>query len=401
MRAWAAVSLLSALCLSVPHSGEADSCNNADPTGELAGVAGDFEMLPDPQDPAANLIFISNVADGHSSIVAARIDGTTGMPHPGTLTTIATNFIGQTSQNGPEFVQLPSGALGVLYRGGARGVFGVFRHPAPSSWEDFQYDVTGAKSTTPSPLPSTVPGAYDGGGLALQQYTYAQFLGACSGKCYGAMPWGTSTDVVRVLADQYGLFVPVANGDTNAITQSPRDGWLFLSACDVAGSCGLYQAEIDGDGGFVPGTVQLLAPIRGTAASTWLAAQRHPVTGTIVLFSRGTGTNNAVDVWEQPAFGGALRLLGRVPVIDSDHYRVRESPTEIVLHFLVRSGKDAGSYVIPVSASDNTLQVGPAEFVGTAAGGPKFEWLPAAGKFALYYRISRYPSQVFRCWVTP
>ena len=76
------------------------NCESADPKGALASVAGDFEIMADPQDSAGNLIFISNVASGASTVVAARLSATTGQVTAGTLTTIADKFLGVSSING-------------------------------------------------------------------------------------------------------------------------------------------------------------------------------------------------------------------------------------------------------------------------------------------------------------
>ena len=86
-------------------------CSLVDPSNVVTGVGGDYELMVDPQDPDGNLIFTANLANGASSIVVARVDGSTGMFIDGSLTTIANNFNGKAKINGPEFVQLSSGGI--------------------------------------------------------------------------------------------------------------------------------------------------------------------------------------------------------------------------------------------------------------------------------------------------
>ncbi len=154
-----------AACLalsSVAFSGNAlAQCESADPTGVLASLGGDFELVVDPQDAEANLIIVGNRATGASQIAAARVNGVTGQVAPQTLTIIAENFLGAGRVNGPEFLQKPSGELGVLFAGPG-GVHAVFRNMIPNSWNELIYDVYGALSTSsPPPLSSTTgPGAY-------------------------------------------------------------------------------------------------------------------------------------------------------------------------------------------------------------------------------------------------
>jgi hypothetical protein len=138
----------------------AQDCVNADPWLELGGVGGDFELRVDPQDPKQNLIFVANVADGASGIAAARINGASGQVMRGSLTPIADNYYGQSVINGPEFVQKPTGELGVVYAGPG-GVHAVFRSTAPTPWNAFWFNADGKRIFgSPPPLPSTSDGAY-------------------------------------------------------------------------------------------------------------------------------------------------------------------------------------------------------------------------------------------------
>ena len=94
-------------------------------------------------------------------------------------------------------------------------------------------------------------------------------------------------------------------------------------------------------------------------------------------------------------------LVTSVLVDHSDHYRIRTSPTELVLNYIIRHGNQTGSYTIPVTASGGQLQVGGSQNLGAAADGSEVEYLPAAGRFAFFYRTSRTPSIIERCFFTP
>ena len=377
----------------------AQTCVDADPTSEMAKVYGDYELTLDTHDPEQHMLIINHIDNGPSNIVIARIDGRTGQIEAGSLTTIADNFDGQQLVNGPEFVLPPGGGLGVLYRG-TDGVHGVFRPTAPKVWNDFSLDVIGSPTgKSPPLLPSSYAGTYENGGLPLNQYTYTQITAPCSARCFGTLRWGVPTDAAAVLS-QAGLMVP----SIEALVQSPRDGTIFAEAC-AAEACGIYEATINNAGGFLPGTLRLLAHVTapaGPGRAAPMAAALHPSTGRTVLFVGGTDTHGeTVDVWEQQTYGGELHRVASVPVVHSDHYRVIDNGEELVLHYLIRNGVDAGSYTIPVKASGGRLRVGASKLVATAANGAELAYLPAARQFAIFYRISRQPSLIQRCWVVP
>lgn len=363
------------------------NCTIADPSGVLASVGGDFEIAVDPQDPAGNAIFVANLASGASSVVAARINGVSGQVVNQTLTPIANNFLGQTKIQGPEFVQRPTGELGVLYAGPG-GVHAVFRSRIPAAWNDLVYDVTGAPTGgSPPVLPASSDGAYPKGPLPLGQNTYGQWRGTCQGICYGSFGSNVTTDVVAVLTPQ-GF--TAASG-----AQSPRDGYVFLGLCDANDACGIYEAQIDNAGGFTEGSFQLLAEVNDAPAQ--LAAARHPVTGATVLFS--DGGSRTIDVWQQPAGGGPLSLVAHVSANKHEHFRAETSATQVVLHYLSAALLADGSFTIPVSANGTSLVAGASKKISSYGHGAEFLWLPAANKWALLYRGSgNVPT---RCWVTP
>jgi hypothetical protein len=367
------------------------NCGNADPSLVLANVSGDFEITADPQDAAHSLIYISNVAkSGPSTVVTAHIGNTTGQVMSGSLTQIADNFDGNSAINGPEFVWQPTGQFGVLYTG-VGGVHGVFRASVPTAWNAFNFDVSGAPTNgSPPALPTTSDGAYPGADQKLDESTYAQNHGTCSGICYSALTFGIPTDVAAVATANFGLTGSAATG-------SPRDGYVFMGACDTTGSCGIYEGLIDNNGGFVAGTFQKRASVATAPAD--LGAARHPLTGSTVLFA--SHGSNAIDVWQQPASGGALSLVASVPVNTSAHYRPRTSNTEVVLHYYGASTLATGSYTIPVSAKNGALVAGSSTKISSYGSGSDLAWLPAAGEWALFYRPSPTTNALTRCWVNP
>jgi hypothetical protein len=353
----------------------------------LKSVGGDFEIMADPQDSAKNLIFIANVGNGASSVVAARLSATTGQATAGTLTTVANNFSGDSSINGPEFVQKPSGALGVMYAGPG-GVHAVFRGDIPASWNNLAYNADGSPTGgSPVALAATSEGAYP----AYQvpgQYTYSFFHGACTSHCAADVRQGTYTDAELAL-NSMGLSGAGAS-------LSPRDGYAVFGACTGDNQCGIYEGEIDGAGGFVPGTFQRIATTEEGPAD--VTAARHPVTGTTVIFTSNDG-QKTVDVWEQPAAGGQLTLLAQVPSVRGKHFRAYpDDPSKVVLHYYGGSVLKRASYTIAVKAQGTTLVAGPANNISPQDAGSELAYLPAANKWALYYRAS---GQLQRCWVTP
>jgi hypothetical protein len=240
-------------------------CINADPSSVLAGINGDFELLVDPQDRAQNVIYISNVGSGASSVVVAHINGLSGQIVPGSLHVIADNYQGNTRIKGPEY----GGELGILYSGPG-GVHGAFRHSNAQVWYNLSFDLTGAPTNgSPPQLPTSI-GAYPWPPIPLGQHTYWQYFGNCSDNgaqpvdwCYGALGFGVSTDVKAVLSRQ-GFSVSYT-------IQSPRDGYIFISACG-ASDCGLFEGKINHAGGLVLTTVLALTQ----QAPVWVRAPRTP-----------------------------------------------------------------------------------------------------------------------------
>ena len=370
-----------------------EQCATADPLSVLAGLGfGDFEVQADPQDPAGNVLYVANAQSGASRVVIARIDGHTGDVIAGSLVEIADNFNGQTHTNGPEFVQKPTGEMGVIYAGDG-GVHGVFRSSNPTAWNKFAFDVNGSPTHgSPPVLPGTSPGAYPGGNPPLGQNTYEQILGDCSGDrgCFGALGFGVPTDVASVLSAQGLAFSGAA--------QSPRDGYIFISACDQAKVCGLYEARIDNAGAFMAGSFRKLA--RTAKPSTYnIVATRHPVTGTTVLFAEEGGTT--VDVWEQSADGSAFKLIASVAAAHKKHFQAESDRTKVVLNYW-GGVNQAGNYTMPVTAKKGKLQVGAIARIGDHGYGTELQWLPALDKWAVFLNPAVVPDRTFmRCWVAP
>ena len=294
----------------------------------------------------------------------------------------------------------PTGQLGIIYKA-ADGVHGVFRSTPPMAWNDFSYNYDGSPTSgSPVVLPNTSRGAYPGNSpdAPVEQATYAQYLGHCSSLCYAAYNTGLATDVEAALSPMgYKSFTS---------TQATKDASLYISACNAANSCGLFQAKIDDEGGF-DSYHQIVST--GSNAPTHLAAAQHPVTGTAVIFTNSN--TNAIRVWQQSIAGGPLSSVGSVSAPSgADHFRALSSSTQVVLNFLVRSGKDKGSYTIAVNASGTTLTAGPSNQVSTAASGTEMQWYPSAGLWAIFYQKEQVGSggagklphqQYIRCWVTP
>jgi hypothetical protein len=128
-----------------------------------------------------------------------------------------------------------------------------------------------------------------------------------------------------------------------------------------------------------------------------MVAARHPLTGTTVVFSNND--SSAIDVWEQAEPGAPLKLLKRVPASEATHFRTLTDGNEVVLNYLVRSGANAGSYTIPIGAAANGLVVGAGKKVSKHGSGTELVWLPAADKWAVFFRS--FTGGLQRCWITP
>lgn len=385
----AACALLGAIW---PFALDAATCTNADPLGLVTNVNGDFELNVDPQDASNNVLFTSNTTTGSGNIVVARIDGQTGQVTA--LTTVATNFYGKTSVNGPEWYQKPTGELGMLYAG-IGGVHAIFRSANPPQWDAFLYDVNGApvKNGAAPVLFNTTDGAYPALAPPLLDPIYGQWLGACQSQCYGGIQSTQATDISVPLAAE-GLTYTIAAFNGN------RSRYVFISACDASQNCGIYEAAIDDNGGFMAGTFKKLISTQG--ASQHLASGRHPVTGDTVLFSQGTKNgSDAINVWRQPATGGGLTLLSQVPVVaNTRHYGTLNDATRLVMIYEVtQTSQTVDTYTIAVSASGSSLVVGsPKKISAGSTINQELVWFPAINQWAAYYKNS---SGFTRCWINP
>ncbi|MBS0560795.1 MAG: hypothetical protein JSR21_12140 [Proteobacteria bacterium] len=402
-----AVGGLLALSCALPALGAgvaSGTCVNMDPSSVLAGVSGDFELTVDPDDPAAHVLFVSNLMANSfkpQNVVVAQIDGLTGQVVAGSLRTVARNFQGNSNNNGAEWIRTPQGQLGIIYPG-ANGVYGVFRSAPPSVWSDFLYGWDGAPAQgVPPVLPSSLPGYADAlppkppqQEATIPMYSPIATQKTCSSACYGAYNAGVSTDVTPALL-QRGLLV-------GGVTQTIWDSWLYVAACTTRTQiCGIYQAQIDGNGGF--GTVQSIATVTGIVPQPGggllqMVAVQHPVSGATLLFSGETPKQ--VSVWSHAAQGAPLTLLARVPVpAGAVHYRAYANDTVALLNFYVRSGAAMGQYTVTVSADGPSMTVGSATQISNHSPlTTELQWYPAAAKWAVSLQLT--DGRYQRCWVT-
>ncbi|MBS0562678.1 MAG: hypothetical protein JSR21_21730, partial [Proteobacteria bacterium] len=365
----ASCALIASLCMAAPLPGTAatkggsstGNCTLVDPTNVLAGIAGDFELAADPDDPQGGVIFVSNTTGrvlAQQNLVVAKLDGATGNLVPGSLTVVADNFYGNSYINGPEWFRSPQGNLGIIYPG-PTGMTMAMRSATPATWNAFSYDYTGAPSNgSPAPLPNAIPGAYvmpPNQPPATESY-YGEFGGNCGSICYANYQGGTATDIGQVLSTQGYALVQVQ--------PSTWDGTFYYSACKSSGgSCGIWTASIDGNGGL---TSQVQVLRTNNQAARQMAAYVHPLTGQALLFTNGTATS--IAVWTQAAPGAPLTQLAMVPVQPGAiHFRAVASDTQVVLNFLVepKRGVASGVYSIAVSAANGTMTAGPATLLNT------------------------------------
>ncbi len=370
-------------------------CNNADPNRVVSNINGDFEVSRDPQDPSGNLIYTANSVNGAGRVVVARIDGTSGNVIAGSLTTVATNWLGQSVVNGPEVVQKPDGRVGILYAGPG-GVHGVFRSNPPLAWNDFAFSNSGSEVGTNAPaLGPTIDGHYPGAGMIFKQYTYVEFPENFD-KFIGSLTGGSLTNLKSTMTSAGLTFT--------SFGLSPRDGYVFMTANSPTLGPGIYEAAIDGNGGFTPGSLIRLANTAAPGNSREvLSAILHPVTNEIVLYV-GTGVagsqNGTISVFSQSPSGGPLRLLKNVSGQLTSHYRTEADSRKTVLHYYMneRSLRRQASYTLSVTASGGQLVVGSPKRISSRTRGAELVWFSATNQFALFYRSN---NTFTRCLVTP
>jgi|GEM_PF-3847786 len=432
------------------------------PQGQPPGVCvspaqfGDFETIVD----RGSLLMTSNVPHGtdlEQDIVALDIDGVDGRTINSSAV-VATNYRGCYGFNGPEWLRPPGGGpvdLGILYAGNSTpggmhdGVHAVFRQ---SGMNGFGVELTAngtfgpvtmtGNDPTPSKLPSSSVNAYPDGAPADGQVGYASFLSpACAGKCFGLVtsaPNGQSTMTsITDHATQNGLVEGAAIGHV----LDPTGTQVLVAACDQAdaSSCGLYAAQIDGQGGLVqqqqvmPTELTLLGSFSGPTTASAITAGVFPDgTGQCAYIfvneedADGNG-NDYIHVYRQqsPNLGTAefvttiTQTLGRNGLGVVEHFRAVASNDELVLHYLDRDATDdRDSFVVRVSNSCNqSPQALFAERLSPMGNGTELEWLPdgqapwtpagSSGAWAAYVVRSSglsWPDPIYeiaRCWWRP
>ncbi len=366
-------------------------CSNSDPNGVVTSIKGDFEIAADPQDASGSMIYTTNSVNGAGSVVVARIDGTSGNVIAGSLTTVATNWLGQSVVNGPEVVQKPDGRVGILYAGPG-GVHGIFRSNPPLAWNDFAFSNSGSPVGTNAPaLGPTIDGHYPGAGMIFKQNAYWEYPTSANNAFFGSLTGGSLTNLAATMTSA-GLKIATA-------AQSPRDHHVFMEATSPTLGQGIYEAEIDGNGGFTPGSLIRLTSARATNLGREdISAIRHPVTNDTVLFAdNGTA---GISVYSQAPSGGPLTLLKTVNNTSAAHYRTSEDQGKVVLHYYIQSGltRRQGSYTLPVTASGGQLIVGSPKRISPKSFGTELVWFSTTNQWALFYRNN---NVLTRCLVTP
>jgi hypothetical protein len=415
---------------------------------------GDFETTVD----GGRLLMVTNVPTGASfanprqDIVVVDIDGQDGRTVNGVPDVVATNYRGCYGVNGPEWVTPPAGGavdLGIVFAGSSTpmgntdGVHGVFR---PSGAQTFDLELTAAGTLapvtmdgpdpTPVLLPSSPAGAYPDGSPADGQPAYAAFKGSdCNGKCFGFVN-GTST--MTSITD-HAMQDSLLHGASIGHVLDSSGSHVLTSACsasDPFGTCGLYLAQIDGQGGLVPqgaSDFAQLGDFTGRTTSSSIAAAVYP-DGTdqcaYIFLNEVDGAGNGDDsihVYRQHA--SDLTIAQHVTTITAlddgsglgavEHFRAVPGDGELVLHYLDRDASDdRDSYVVRVTNScSEPRQSLVAHPLSEAGNGTELVWLPdglapwtqagSPGAWAVYIiRENELPApttakEIARCWWRP
>ncbi len=380
------VALHSPAALAIPSG-----CSNSDPSGVVTSIKGDFELVGDPQDASSSIIYTANSVNGAGSVVVARIDGSSGNLIAGSLTTVATNWLGESVINGPEFVQKPDGRVGILYAGPG-GVHGVFRSNPPLAWNDFAFSNSGSPVGTSAPtLGPTIDGNYAGAGMIFKQNAYFEYPASADNAFFGSLTGGSLTNISATMTS--------AGLTASTVAHSPRDRYVFMDATSSTLGPGIYEAEIDGSGGFTPSSLIRLTSTRAThLGRDDIRAIRHPVTNDTILFAdAGVG---GISVYSQAPSGGPLTLLKTVNSATSTHYRTEADMGKVVLHYYIKTGLTSkqGSYTLPVTASGGQLNVGSPKRISPKSNGAELVWFSSTNQWALFYRST---NEFTRCLVTP
>jgi hypothetical protein len=305
---------------------------------------------------------------------------------------IARNYRGRAFVNGPEFL-FDGARLGVAYAG-PDGVHAAWRSPT-GGLLSFSEDVTGEPivDTLPPALPAMTPGRFPAGSPPFGLRTYNEFFGwredpasFCEEKCYGFLDRGIATDIKKSMSGMASFFYS---------TPHPSRGEAVLfTGCEVERACGVYQAHIDGAGGIHDNSLVRLidsGPVRYDRQES-LIAGIHPVTRDLLMFAlRMPATASELANLEVWACGdeGAERcgLVSSIPVATNvGHFRVVTTPTEAVLHYLVRETTGdtrRGSYLVRI---DPEGAVGAPVRITPNAGGDEVLYIPRLGRLFVFFR---------------
>lgn len=396
---------------------------------------GDFELMLDPAHPP-HLLYVTNQGSppgnpAPNNIRVAQLDGADGLLRQGP-TLVASNYMGASGINGPEFATLPPIPAGFPFAGqqtvgilftGPSGVHAAFRAPG-AAWDSFVRDLGGGffPANLPPPLPGTTVLSNPGGGFPTG-LGYNAFGGQCGSPLVaGSACYGNLVDTVLTPVTAFATAEGLLAAD---ISPHPtRPGGVVLSACTGAGACGLYSGTIDNLGGLLPvgGGAPNTAHFRFLASTGAFSSRREtlrggviPATGTVmwaVALVGAAGVNDDDIAFYSENAAGALTPAGVKLSLDKvEHFRMVEGGDGLYLDYQVRDMGPAsplnGSFHIKqsqVAVGGAITVAAPLQYFTGLPYGIELVYLPGApfvgGRLA-YYQAQSWLGQnvIARCWL--
>lgn len=384
---------LALLLLACTGNASALMAQGCEPVFNYDGPLGDIEIIVDPDDSDNNLILTANLGERSqltpkNSIVVTLLDGTTGQALSDIIE-VARNFRG-TNSAGPEFSYQVERGLGILYRG-QEGVHSTWRRGG--AWYRFIYDADGIRhGGTPPVLPGSAPkrdpfpmGTPPLGDPRLVEYAFSDYR-----KNWLGVVGSEARIELFELFDRYGIEVY----DKSQIALHPfAASYVLFCGCIKSDSgqqsCGLYEAKLVFDANDF--TAELSRLSDHDVLFERIAAARHPLTGSLVVFALTTST---LWVFESVTAHQPLREIASFFNDGSyqlEHPRIENSHDNLYLHLVDREGAGAGSYLVRYGE-----QPADPEWISPRGTGAELVYMPAADRLALFYKEA---GKLVRCWV--
>lgn len=325
------------------------------------GNMGDYEIVIDPESPS-ELLLTANYGEGEDSLNEIQIHtlDANGIYIGGTEV-LASNYIGTSRRNGPEFMYHPDHGVGITYTG-PMGMHATWRRNNTWGYNVFGTPIAGEPEALPGTQYGLYPGLFPMGvktRMELDLFSPRIFIGKVDSQ--------VQTDVVSLFAESRLSFF------TGVIHPSLEN--TMVVALGGRRGAALFQVALDGKGGIDYSQSSQLTPFRTELSRVdELAIAYHPANGNLVIMVIG---DRYTQVWENS--GEGLTLIAQSELtFKPDHLRMIVGDKGVYGHFYDRSATNFDQWLIEYEATPNEPYMFADEIRSV-----ELVWIPS-GRLALF-----------------